>query len=78
MFGSCTFQAPLLGLKAARNTVRARKVGGAQTEENGKVGRRAGGAQVPVCVVEFLTAMCINTPFIRALGHDEKPSALAI
>ena len=30
MLGSFTFQAPLLGLYAARDTVRAPKIGGAQ------------------------------------------------
>ena len=25
--------------------------------------------------IEFVTAMCVNTPFTRALWHDEKPRA---
>ena len=77
MLGCFPFHAPLLRLYTARNAVGAREVGGAQVKEDGKVGRGVAGPKCEVCVLEFVTAMGINTPFTRALGHNEKPCALA-
>ena len=42
------------------------------------VGRGVTGPKCQIRVFEFVAAVCIHMPFIRALGHDEKPSALAI
>ena len=78
MFGSFTFQAPLLGLFAQRNTVRAQKVGGAQMKKDRKVGRGVTRPKSQVRIVEFAAAVCIHAPFVRAFGYDEKPSALAV
>ena len=38
MLGGFTFQAPLLGLFTEHDTVRSRKVGGAQMQKNREVG----------------------------------------
>ena len=72
-----TFRAPLLGLFTARHAVTAKDVGGAQVKEHGKVGRGVAGAMCKIRVVEFVTAMGVNTPFTRALGHNAKHCALA-
>ena len=77
MLACFSFLAPLLSLFIARNAVGAREVGGAQVEEDGKVGGGVARPKCEVCVVEFVTAMCVNTRFIRALGHNEKPCSLA-
>ena len=47
----------------------------AQVKEDRKVSRLVAGPESKVGVVEFVTAMCINTPLTRALWHDEKPRA---
>ena len=74
---ACSFQAPLLSMLAARNTVGATEVGGAQVKKDGKVGRGVAGPESESSVVEFAAAMGINTPFMWALGHHEKPCAFA-
>ena len=77
MLACFSFHAPLLSLFTARNAVGALEVGGAQMEEDWKVGRGVARPKCEVCVVEFVTATCVNTPFIRALGNYEKPCAFA-
>ena len=51
-----SFHAPLLNLFAARNTVGAREVGGAQVKKDGKVGRGVAGPESEISVVEFCSS----------------------
>ena len=68
---------PPLSVCTAGNAVRAREVGGAQVQEDREVSSGVTGPKSKICVVEFVTAVGINTPFIRTLGHDEKAYTFA-
>ena len=69
MLGGFTFQAPLLGSFTEHDTVRSRKVGGAQMQKNREVGGcggwvggggRGGGvtrAKSKICIDEFVAAV---------------------
>ena len=68
--------APLLCLSTARDAVGARQVGCAQVKVNRKVSSLVTRPEAKLCVVEHGTAMSIDSPFIRTLGHDEEPRAI--
>ena len=57
MLGSFTFQAALLGLFAARNTLGEGEVGGAQVKKDGKVGRGVTRPKGKVRDIEYVAAV---------------------
>ena len=56
----------------ARDPVGARDVGDTEVKENREVRSLVTRCETKIGVVEFVAAMCINPPFVRTLGHDEK------
>ena len=70
-----SIHASLLGLSTARHAVGARQVEGAQVKVNGKVSSLVTRPEAELDVVELVAAMSIDSPLMRALGHDEEPRA---
>ena len=71
VFASGTIHAPLLSLCTARDAFRTKEVGNAEAKENKKVSLLVTGPEAKIGVVEFVAAMCFDTPFIPTLWHDE-------
>ena len=75
VLSSSSVHAALLGLGTARDAVRAKQVGGAQVKAKRKVSCLVTGPKAKLGVVELEAAKGVDSPFMRALGHDEEPSA---
>ena len=65
----CAFAGP----GTARDAVRAWQVGGAQVKVNRKVSCLVTGSKAKPGVVVLVAAVIVDSPFIRALWHNEEP-----
>ena len=75
VLSSSSVHAALLGLSTACDAVGARQIGGAQVKVNRKVSCLVTGPEAKLGVVQLVAAMSVDSPFIRALRHDEEPRA---
>ena len=76
VLASSPIHATLLSLGTACDAVGAWKVGGAKIKEDREVSGLVTGSEAKVGIVELVTALSTNPPFIWTLGHDEEARAV--
>ena len=65
----------LLRMFTAHDAVGAPQVGGVEMEKHKRVSGLVTGSRAQCGVIVFVAAVCIHTPFIWTLWHEDKPSA---
>ena len=68
----------LLRMIIAHDAAGARQVGGAEMKIHRKVSVLVTWSEAKRSIVKLVAAVCIHTPLMWTLWHDEKPSTLTI
>ena len=78
VLASGSLHATVLGLGAVRNAAGARKVRDAEVEEDREVRSQIAWREPEVCFVKSVASVLMDSPRLRAPGHDEEAGAVFV